>query len=104
MPLMEGIPRKDAQAWLGRLVRQAKARPVGLKRTLFELQSVDWNRRSLATGHNLPTEDLAAQMRFLERQGALNFGYYPDDFLHNHPRAELIHPVMSLQSHPYHQP
>jgi biofilm PGA synthesis lipoprotein PgaB len=104
MPLMEGIPSKDAQAWLGRLVRQAKARPTGLKRTLFELQSVDWNRRSLATGHNLPTEDLAAQMRFLERQGARNFGYYPDDFLHNHPRAELIHPVMSLQSHPYKQP
>jgi biofilm PGA synthesis lipoprotein PgaB len=104
MPLMEGIPRKDAQAWLGRLVAQAKARPIGLKRTLFELQSVDWNRRSLATGHNLPTEDLAAQMRFLERQGALNFGYYPDDFLHDHPRAELIHPVMSLQSHPYQQP
>jgi biofilm PGA synthesis lipoprotein PgaB len=104
MPLMEGIPRKEAQAWLGRLVRQAKARPTGLKRTLFELQSVDWNRRSLATGHNVPTEDLAAQMRFLERQGALNFGYYPDDFLHDHPRAELIHPVMSLQSHPYPQP
>jgi poly-beta-1,6-N-acetyl-D-glucosamine N-deacetylase len=104
MPLMEGVARKDALAWLGRLVRQAKARPLGLKRTLFELQSVDWNRRSLATGHNLPSEDLAAQMRFLERQGALNFGYYPDDFLHNHPRAEVIHPVMSLQSHPYKEP
>lgn len=104
MPLMEEIPRKNALAWLGRLVAQAKARPDGLKRTFFELQSVDWNKRSLATGHNLPSEDLAAQMRFLERQGALNFGYYPDDFLHDHPRANVIHPIMSLQSHPYPQP
>jgi poly-beta-1,6-N-acetyl-D-glucosamine N-deacetylase len=104
MPLMEGVPRKNALAWLDRLVAQAKARPDGLKRTLFELQSVDWNKRSLATGHNLPSEDLAAQMRFLERRGALNFGYYPDDFLHNHPQAEVIHPVMSLQSYPYPQP
>lgn len=101
MPRMENVPPQQAQAWLGQLVVQARSRPEGLKRTLFELQSVDWRKGAAETGRAVPSEELAAQMRFLERQGALNFGYYPDDFLHDQPAAALIHGVMSLQSHPY---
>jgi poly-beta-1,6-N-acetyl-D-glucosamine N-deacetylase len=104
MPLMEGIPPDQATDWLGRLVAAAKARPRGLKHTLFELQTVDWNKKEDTEERNLPSKTIAAQMRFLERRGALNFGYYPDDFLHDHPKSALIHPVMSLQSHPYPDP
>ncbi len=101
MPLMEGVPPDQATEWLGRLVAAARTRPQGLKHTLFELQTVDWNRQEDAEGRDLPSKTIAAQMRFLERRGALNFGYYPDDFLRDHPKSALIHPVMSLQSHPY---
>lgn len=104
MPLMEGVPPDQAMNWLGRLVAAAKARPRGLKHTLFELQTVDWNKPEDAQGRNLSSETIAAQMGFLERHGALNFGYYPDDFLRDHPKSALIHPVMSLQSHPYPEP
>jgi biofilm PGA synthesis lipoprotein PgaB len=104
MPLMEGVPRDEALPWLGRLVAAAKARPGGLKHTLFELQTVDWNLRPSGSGNSLPSAEIAQQMLFLERQGALNFGYYPDDFLHDDPRLALIHPAMSLQSHPYPHP
>jgi biofilm PGA synthesis lipoprotein PgaB len=104
MPLMEGVPPDQATDWLGRLVAAAKARPRGLKHTLFELQTVDWNKKENAEERNLPSKTIAAQMRFLERRGALNFGYYPDDFLRDHPKSALIHPVMSLQSHPYPDP
>jgi biofilm PGA synthesis lipoprotein PgaB len=103
MPLMEGVAPTEALPWLGRLVAAARTRPLGLRKTLFELQAVDWSRKKAGDGA-VPSETIAAEMDFLERQGARNFGYYPDDFLHDHPRSALIHPVMSLQSHPYRDP
>jgi poly-beta-1,6-N-acetyl-D-glucosamine N-deacetylase len=49
----------------------------------------------------IPTEILARQMRLLLRLGALNFGYYPDDFIAGHPDEHLLHREFSLQSYPY---
>ena len=98
MPKLENIPDSDADAWMQRLVVAASSRPNGLKKTIFELQSVDWNKQE---DRAIPAEDLAAQMRFLVRQGALNFGYYPDDFVTNTPDLSIIHKDFSLQSYPY---
>jgi hypothetical protein len=39
-------------------------------------------------------------MRLLLRLGALNFGYYPDDFLIDHPNQGRLHRDFSLQSYP----
>ena len=33
-----------------------------------------------------------------------NYGYYPDDFLHDQPHAETVFPVFSLQSDPLPRP
>jgi len=93
MPLMEGAANPDA--WLDALVRKVAAEPGALKRTVFELQSMDWNTRE-----RVPTRVLAAQMNRLQRQGALNFGYYPDDFIADHPGLGGIKPAISLQSFP----
>lgn len=46
------------------------------------------------------TDPAARQMRALQLGGALNFGYAPDDFLHNNPPLEKIAPVMSLRVYP----
>jgi biofilm PGA synthesis lipoprotein PgaB len=40
-------------------------------------------------------------MRLLLRLGALNFGYYPDDFVAGLPDQHALHKVFSLQSYPY---
>jgi biofilm PGA synthesis lipoprotein PgaB len=95
MPQMEGIPAAGADDWLRRLVAQIATRPEGLKRVIFELQSVDWR-----TEKKIPTEILGGQMRLLLRSGALNFGYYPDDFLIDHPNQARLHRDFSLQSYP----
>jgi biofilm PGA synthesis lipoprotein PgaB len=96
MPDMENVPAGEANAWLKRLVATVATRPLGLKRTIFELQTVDWRSNT-----PIPTEMLVQQMRLFLRMGALNFGYYPDDFVTNHPNERLLHPVFSLQSYPY---
>ncbi len=93
MPLMEGAAKPEA--WLDALVRKVSAEPGALKKTVFELQSMDWNKRE-----RVPTQTLAWQMNRLQRQGAINFGYYPDDFLADHPGKAGIKPAISLQRFP----
>jgi biofilm PGA synthesis lipoprotein PgaB len=95
MPLMEEVPAAEAEGWLRRLVAQVTAKPEGLKRVVFELQSVDWRKNE-----KVSTEALGGQMRLLLRLGALNFGYYPDDFLIDHPNQGRLHRDFSLQSYP----
>jgi biofilm PGA synthesis lipoprotein PgaB len=86
---------------LRRLVASVATRPQGLKRTIFELQSVDWRKRADEKNMKVPTETLSRQMRLLLRLGALNFGYYPDDFITGHPDERLLHRDFSLQSYPF---
>ena len=43
---------------------------------------------------------IARQMRALQLAGALNFGYVPDDFLHDNPPLDQIAPAMSLRENP----
>jgi len=93
MPYMEGAERPDA--WLGTLVQKVKAQPRGLARTVFELQSTDWNTRK-----PVPTPTLARQLQLLQRLGAVNIGYYPDDFIVDHPALAGIKPALSLQDFP----
>ncbi len=101
MPAMEKVPARDADAWLQRLVALVATRPHGLKRTIFELQAVDWRREPGGKHAAIPTATLARQMRLLSRLGALNFGYYPDDFIAGHPNEHTLHRDFSLQTYPY---
>jgi biofilm PGA synthesis lipoprotein PgaB len=101
MPAMENVPAAEGQEWLGRLVAAIARHPEGLKRTIFELQAVDWRDRAGDGARRIPTATLAEQMRLLTRLGALNFGYYPDDFVSGHPDARELHRDFSLQSYPY---
>lgn len=100
MPLLEKVPPAAADAWLRHLVSIVASRPQGLRRTIFELQAVDWRAPTAGGDVPIPTETLAGQMRLLLRSGALNFGYYPDDFITDHPNARLLHRDFSLQSYP----
>jgi biofilm PGA synthesis lipoprotein PgaB len=95
MPYMEQAA--DPERWLTDLVGAIARQPKGLQKTVFELQSVDW-RRNLTP---VATTELVAQMRLLQRLGALNFGYYPDNFLEDRPQRDRLHTGLSLATYPY---
>jgi biofilm PGA synthesis lipoprotein PgaB len=101
MPLMEGVAKRDAARWLDNLRRIVAKRPEGLRRTIFELQAVDWRVPESGPEREVPTETLAGEMRLLARNGALNFGYYPDDAPANHPNVTELRKTISLAVYPY---
>jgi poly-beta-1,6-N-acetyl-D-glucosamine N-deacetylase len=101
MPALENVPARDSEAWLRRLVATVATRPQGLKRTIFELQAVDWRRPVAGNDSRIPDATLVRQMRLFLRLGALNFGYYPDNFVAGAPDQRTLHPAFSLQSYPY---
>ncbi len=96
MPFMEGA--SDADEWLTTLVSRSRAavRSGDLSKVVFELQSVDWRNQT-----QVESVDLARHMRLLQKQGVINFGYYPDNFIDNHPALNVIYPEFSLSTYPY---
>lgn len=88
MPHMENA--EHPMNWLRQLVGKVRA-AGGLKRTIFELQARDWR-----TGENVDTRQLLAEMKLLRREGAVHYGYYPDDFITNEPDVEVLREAMSL--------
>lgn len=94
MPYMEKA--KKPNQWLKQLVAAAKAIEPSLKKTVFELQGKDWH-----TGENISTQVLLEQMELLQLNGALSFGYYPDDFIKGYPVLKEIRKGISLETYPY---
>ncbi|MCK5925699.1 MAG: poly-beta-1,6-N-acetyl-D-glucosamine N-deacetylase PgaB, partial [Methylococcales bacterium] len=94
MPYME--KSDNPQQWLSTLVDIVKTHPDALKKTIFELQAVDWRN-----SQKIPDEVLEKQMRLLMRKGAIQFGYYPDDFLQNKPDLQMLKRTLSLETAPY---
>lgn len=88
MPFMEEA--EEPMIWLETLIDKVSEHSLGLKKTVFELQSVDWR-----TQQKIPASVLADQMRLLQRMNALNYGYYPDDFHKNHPPMSLLKEMMT---------
>ena len=93
MPFMEGA--EQPEAWLESLLATVRDTPGALDKTVFELQSVDWR-----TGQPIDSARLAAQMHRLQVLGAVNLGYYPDDFVKDHPRLEDVVPALSARGTP----
>ncbi len=96
MPFMEEA--SDADEWLTTLVSRSRAlvKNGDLGKVVFELQSVDWRNQT-----QIESVELAHHMRLLQKQGVMNFGYYPDNFIDNHPALNVIYPEFSLSSYPY---
>ncbi|MEY4729693.1 MAG: hemin storage protein [Pseudomonadota bacterium] len=93
MPYMEKAANPGQ--WLDNLVRTVAQTPGALKKTVFELQSMDWEKKT-----PLSAQRLYQDMRRLQLSGALNFGYYPDDFVRNFPDVDVIAPALSLRDYP----
>jgi len=94
MSKMEKV--NDANPWLKSLVNKAEKTPNGIKKTIFEIQSYDW-----AAHQPITNATLTEQFSLLLDNGAAHIGYYPDNFIQNHPNLEKVRPYISTRSFPY---
>ncbi|MCD9033057.1 poly-beta-1,6-N-acetyl-D-glucosamine N-deacetylase PgaB [Luteimonas sp. Y-2-2-4F] len=94
MPWMEGSAHPER--WLDRLVAAVREHDPQLTRTLFELQTVDWNTRRPIDG-----AQLKAHVRRLSAHGVRHLAWYPDDFVADLPPLEDAREAMSARSFPY---
>jgi biofilm PGA synthesis lipoprotein PgaB len=90
MPYMEQV--SDPQRWLGALARRVAATPLGLERTVFELQARDWR-----TGKPVPDAELLKQWALLRRHGVRHLAYYPDDFHAGQPSLATARATVSVR-------
>ena len=88
MPYMEEATNHQ-QFYLDLIERTKKYDP-NLDRTIFELQAVNWHNNQ-----KIPTQELIDTMQWLEKHGVKHIGYYPDDFVSQHPDASKIKVVFS---------
>ncbi len=95
MPYMEKADNRVK--WMDALVQKVKGYDKGLTKTVFMLQTRDWSNGN----RPIPEKEIASTMNRLQRQGALHFGYYPEDFHTGHPRLEIIKPAFSVQTYIY---
>jgi len=94
MPYLEKAARPSQ--WIENIAKLAGKSPGGLDKTIFELQSVNWT-----TGEPVADDTLLEQFGILQKIGAVNYGYYPDNFISNRPALDKIKRGVSLSTFPY---
>lgn len=65
----------DYQAFLGELVQNVKAHDQGMQKTVFKLQTYDWQQQKWVA-----KEHLTAEIKFLRGLGCRHVGYYPEPY------------------------
>jgi biofilm PGA synthesis lipoprotein PgaB len=94
MPHLAEARRKSR--WMRELIERVKATPNAPAKTVFMLQSVDWQPQTVP----LPGRELRDQMRLLLKNGMVNFGYCPEDFIRGLPDAAMVAGPLSLETFP----
>lgn len=93
MPFMEEA--KNPKQWLTQLVKAAASQPEGLKKTVFELQAVNWK-----TQQKIPMPIFIEQLELLKKLGVSNIGYYPDNVFQDQPRLTDLQQHFSMPALP----
>jgi poly-beta-1,6-N-acetyl-D-glucosamine N-deacetylase len=97
------MPQLDKQSdtahWYRDLVARVNAIPGAMNRTLFELAARDWR-----SDQPISEEHMGDRIELLQTLGARHLGYYPDDFIKNQPKLNLIRPSISSADYPYPEP
>jgi len=103
MTAIMAMPQLDQQwdriGWYKNLVAKVLAEPGAIDHTLFEFATQNWR-----TKKPIDVGDINDRIRAVQAAGARHIGYYPDDFLHNHPDLESIRPYISASDYPYREP
>jgi biofilm PGA synthesis lipoprotein PgaB len=93
MPYMEKATQPEA--WLKELVGKVAREPQGLKQSVFELQTVDWN-----TQKPIPMEIFQKEIKILKDAGVQHIGYYPDNPYDDQPKLETLKKHFSVEIQP----
>ena len=83
MPYMEQA--KNHKKVYVDLIQHAKKYDPHLDRTIFELQAVNWRNQQ-----KISTTELQSTLQLLAQHGVKHMGYYPDDFVTQHPQAKAM--------------
>ena len=62
-----------------------------MSRTIFELQTTNWINQT-----QIASTEIANTVELLRQNGVRHIGYYPDDFVHQHPNIDVIKPAFSV--------
>lgn len=89
MPFMEEA--ENPNLWLTQLVEAVTQHANGIKKTVFELQAVNWKNQD-----KLSMPIFIEQVELLKKHGALNIGYYPDNVYEDQPRLADLQQHFSL--------
>lgn len=92
MPFMK---EKKPVQWLTDLVAAAAHHPEGLKKSVFELQTVNWK-----TMEKIPSSVFIGQLELLRKLGVYHIGYYPDDVYLDQPRLTDLQKHFSVPTLP----
>ena len=93
MPFMEKA--KDPLPWLRQLAHKVAEQPDGLKKSVFELQAVDWN-----TQQPVSMGAFQSQIKLLKDAGVRHLGYYPDNVYDDQPKMATLKKYFSIQIQP----
>lgn len=91
MPYME--QSSDTNQFYQRLVKRVRQYPQGMKKTVFELQAVNWRNQE-----KIPSGEMSDTIASLYQQGVLHVGYYPDDPIQGHPDPEVMRKAFAIKS------
>jgi biofilm PGA synthesis lipoprotein PgaB len=72
-------------------MKAAAKEPDGLKKTVFELQTVNWKNQQ-----KIPSNVFIEQLNLLKKLGVKHIGYYPDNVYENQPKLEDLQQHFSL--------
>lgn len=97
MPYMEGVTEKSADQWLIQLTNQMKSIPQAKDKSILELQA-QTGRKWSASGYFFTTTRSLDEP--ITTEWSENYGYYPDNFLHNQPEIDVIRPEFSTAWYP----
>ncbi|MGC3819845.1 poly-beta-1,6-N-acetyl-D-glucosamine N-deacetylase PgaB [Acinetobacter sp. G11] len=91
MPYMEQATDQDA--FYRDIVNRVKQYPNGMKKTVFELQSVNWR-----TNQRVPSDEMARTIESLYTQGVMHEAYYPDDPIQDYPDTGVLRKAFDMKS------
>lgn len=92
MPYMEGAA--DPVRFQLDLLESLRRFPGALRKTIFELQSVDWKRAQAP----IPSLEMARTIEMLYANGVIHVGYYPDMLFQSHPDPAVMREALSGRS------
>jgi len=93
-PQIEKI--RKPSPWLKRLVIRAKEYPTGIEKTVFKVQSYDWQKKAW-----LNDSVILEELRDILASGGKHIAYYPDDLWIDRPKLGVIKLEMSTNSYPF---